>query len=116
MEHFNAPHNFGKLLEENASSKVVSSVTGDMVLLSLLIVADHIQEIRGTVFGCAASIAAVSVLTTLVVGKSLHEAEEFETGMLVEGMGGLPEAKLDCPALAVEALHQAIENYGVKNG
>lgn len=115
MDHFHSPRNYGILPEGNASSKVTSSVTGDIVFLSLSIMEGCIRDIRGAVFGCAASIAAVSLLTTLVKGCSLDEADQITETQLIETMGGLPEAKLECTTLAIEALRQAMENYGAKN-
>ena len=61
--------------------------------------------------GCAAAIASASMLSTMAIGKSLEEAKQLTGEVIVAALGGLPEAKLHCAALAADALQEAIKVY-----
>lgn len=63
------------------------------------------------IFGCVAAIAASSITTELVKGKSLEEALRLTDSDITIALGGLPENKLHCSALGATALKNAIENY-----
>lgn len=63
------------------------------------------------IFGCVAAIAASSITTELVKGKSLEEALRLTDSDITIALGGLPENKLHCSVLGATALKNAIENY-----
>lgn len=72
--------------------------------------------VRGfAVHNCAAAIATSSILTTMVKGKTLKEAEKITNNAVVEAAGGLPPIKIHCSVLTADALKKAIENYRQKN-
>jgi NifU-like protein involved in Fe-S cluster formation len=68
--------------------------------------------VRGfAVHNCGAAIATSSIITTMVKGKPLSEAEKITDQAIVTALGGLPPAKLHCSLLATDALKKAIANY-----
>jgi len=71
--------------------------------------------VRGfVVHNCGAAIATSSIITTMVKGKPLEEAEKISEKAIAEALGGLPPVKFHCSVLAAEALKKAIENYRKK--
>ena len=114
IEHFNKPQNTGYIRDCDAEARVSGSSCDDMIFLYLSLADAYIREAKAKTFGCAAAIASASMLTTMLPGKTLEEAKEICSEKIVESLGGLPEAKLDCAALAAEALMQAIRNYEEK--
>lgn len=70
---------------------------------------DKIEDIKFETLGCAAAIASSSVLTDMVKGKTLEYAEKVTKDDVAEKLGGLPEHKVHCSLIAVDALHDAIE-------
>ncbi len=84
---------------------------GDTVRLSIRVVADQIEEAKFKAQGCVAAIAASSMLTELIEGRSLDEALAITREDLVQGLGGLPERKVRCSLTGLEALHGAIKDY-----
>lgn len=61
--------------------------------------------------GCAPSIAAGSVLTELMRGRSVYEAREIRPGDIEEALGGLPPIKRHCALLASRAARLAVSNF-----
>jgi nitrogen fixation NifU-like protein len=62
-------------------------------------------------YGCAANIAAASIMTEMIKGKSLEEAWNIDWKTITEELGGLPSVKYHCGVLAVGALRRAIRKY-----
>ena len=56
------------------------------------------------------------MVTELVKGKSLEDAELISKRSVAEALDGLPPAKMHCSNLAADALHDAIKNYREKHG
>ena len=112
IDHFQNPRNVGELPEANAQASVTNPVCGDVLQLMLHIVDGRIADVRFKTFGCEAAIAASSLLTELVKGKSLAEAHDITPDEITAALGGLPKVKLHASALAEEALKEALERYG----
>ena len=111
LDHFEHPRNNGVLEGANAVGYMTNPVCGDALVLMLRIEDERIEEARWQSDGCAASLAASSLLTELVLGKSLVEASEITREAVVEALGGLPASKLHASVLAADALHHALAEY-----
>lgn len=59
--------------------------------------------------GCPSSVAASSVLCSVVTGRTVNQAKMLEARDLISIMGGIPEGKERFAAMAVEALAKALE-------
>lgn len=69
------------------------------------------MDIKFKTFGCAAAIAASSMITEMAMGKTLQEALRIKNEDVAEALGGLPPKKLQCSNIAADALHKAIADY-----
>lgn len=109
---------------EGAASYVSNAATlhncGDIMRLFIKVEKkkgkDYIKDIRFQTLGCATAIASSSMLTTMVKGKPLDEAEKITRRAVADELGGLPPIKLHCSVLAADALKKAIEDYRKKEG
>jgi len=111
LEHFRSPRNVGRMDSADGFGEQVSEICGDHMLLYLKIADGRISDINFLSLGCAASIASGSILTEMVKGKALQEAERVTTQDIVDALGGLPEPKIHCSVLAADCLRKAIEDY-----
>ncbi len=111
IDHFLEPHNVGDMEEADGMGMACNFQDGDTVRLSIRVVDGQIEEARFKVQGCVAAIAASSMLTELVEGRSLDEALAITQEDLVQSLGGLPERKVRCSLTGLEALREAIEDY-----
>jgi nitrogen fixation NifU-like protein len=111
IDHFKNPRNQGSMDAPDASAQVGNPVCGDIMKLYLKIVDNRIEDIKFETLGCVAAIANTSVLTELAKGKTLEEAKQINRDMVVAELGGLPDVKIHCSMLAIDALHNAIKEY-----
>lgn len=109
LKHFKNPHNQGKIENPTVVGNAGSEICGDTMSLYLIVDNDIIKDVKFETLGCAAAIASSSVLTDLVKGKSLDEAMKITKQAVVDELNGLPENKVHCSLLAVDALRSAIE-------
>jgi nitrogen fixation NifU-like protein len=74
LDHYKAPHHAG--LREPYESEVhhVNPTCGDEVTLRVHVVDGVVEDVSYEAEGCSISQAATSVLTDLVIGKSVDEA------------------------------------------
>lgn len=114
MEHFKDPHNQGVIEDADAVGQDGNPVCGDVMKIYLKVEDDVIVDAKFETLGCAAAIAVSSALTDLAIGKTLDEAMEITKDGVVEDLGGLPEQKVHCSMLGVDALKKAIESYQKK--
>ncbi len=114
IDHFERPRNSGTLEDANAVGYMTNPVCGDTLLLMLRVDGERVVDVRWQSDGCAASIAASSLVSELASGASLEEADAITREALVEALGGLPASKLHASVLAADALHHALANYREK--
>ncbi|HOV34730.1 MAG TPA: Fe-S cluster assembly scaffold protein NifU [Candidatus Dojkabacteria bacterium] len=111
MDHFMNPRNVGVIKNPDAVGEVGNPVCGDIMRIFLKIKDDIITDIKFQTFGCGAAIATSSMVTEMVKGKSIEEAEKVTNMDVAKALGGLPPIKMHCSNLAQQALKSAIEDY-----
>ncbi len=77
LDHNKNPKNYGELPSCNHCSEGYNPLCGDRVKIYLLVEDGLIKEVRFTGNGCAISKASASVMTTLLKGKTVAEAEQL---------------------------------------
>jgi nitrogen fixation NifU-like protein len=115
IEHFKNPHNQGEMKDADVVGQAGNPVCGDVMKMYLKINKNVIKDIKFETLGCAAAIAVSSSLTDLVKGKTLGEALKINKNDIVKDLGGLPQPKIHCSMLGIEALHKAIKEYKAHN-
>jgi nitrogen fixation NifU-like protein len=75
---------------------------------------NRIIDAKFKTFGCGSAIAASSLATEWLKGKSLDEAVTIDNMDLVEELN-LPPVKIHCSVLAEDAIKSAINDYRSKN-
>ena len=116
LDHFTNPRNMGEIADASAVAEVGNPACGDLMKLYLKIENGTITDAKFKTFGCSAAIAASSMTTELIIGKSVDEASRLSNEAVAEALGGLPPTKRHCSVLAEDALRAALEDYAKKQG
>jgi len=112
MEHLRHPKNMGEMKNPDGMATVGNPTCGDIMRLFLRIEKKkgqkYVKDAKFQTLGCGAAIATSSMVTTMIKGKSLKEAEKITQKTLDDALGGLPSSKTHCALLAADALKKAI--------
>ena len=113
LDHFDKPRNLGSMDKEDANvgtGIVGAPECGDVMKLQIRVENNRIVEAKFKTFGCGSAIAASSLATEWIKGKTLSEAEEIKNTDIVEELS-LPPVKIHCSVLAEDAIKAAISDY-----
>jgi nitrogen fixation NifU-like protein len=111
IDHFTNPRNAGDLEDPDGVGEVGAASCGDVMKMSIKVRDGRISEARFKTFGCGSAIAASSMATELIKGRTVEEALRFSRQEVIDALGGLPPAKVHCSLLVEEALKSALNDY-----
>jgi nitrogen fixation NifU-like protein len=111
LDHLSNPRNIGTIEFPDGIGHTGNVSDGDKITIHIKVENNIIADIKLKVFGCGAAIASGSMLTELVLGRTLEEALAITNDDVADALGGLPAHKLLCSNIAATALHYAIEDY-----
>lgn len=110
LEHIEHPRNVGDLPPPAIVVEVVNGACGDCIRLSLEMEQGRITQAKMMAYGCPPTLAAASILTELISGKTCVEAAQLVSADIVAALMGLPRGKTHAADLAIEALQTALSN------
>lgn len=128
IDHFENPRNMGEIKDADGVGEVGNLKCGDVMHVFLRVkkreiknqiskikkMEEYIDDIKFKTLGCAAAIAASSMMTELAKGKSLEEAEKISRDDINDSLGKLPAQKYHCSILSADAIKKAIDDYRKK--
>lgn len=118
LDHYNNPRNVGKFdpNEDNIGTGMVGApACGDVMRLQIKVDDNGIiEDAKFKTYGCGSAIASSSMVTTMLKGMTLGEAQEIKNTQIVEELS-LPPVKIHCSVLAEDAIKAAVNDYTGKN-
>jgi len=114
LDHFENPQNMGSLDKDSpdvGTGIVGAPECGDVMKLQIKVdKQQRICDAKFKTFGCGSAIAASSLATEMIKGRTLEEAKQIKNTDIVEELS-LPPVKIHCSVLAEEAIQAAVEDY-----
>jgi NifU-like protein len=112
LKQFKEQKNAGEIENPDGRAEIGNASCGDALTLTFKLDDEgRIADAKFLTYGCVSAIAASSMLTQMIIGLTLDEALKITNKDIADRLGGLPEAKMHCSVMGMEALHAAIANY-----
>lgn len=111
VDHFTNPRNIGELAGANVRAFVGNPVCGDQILLTAHVRDGVVVDLRFQAFGCSASLAVASLLTTVLKGSAVDRAAALDADEVEELTGGLAPDQRHVAALAADVAHRLAANF-----
>ena len=107
-DHFEHPRNVGEIDAPDATARAGNPVCGDEVTVTLRVSDGVVREMRFRAFGCHATVAATSLLSERVAGRTVAEAMAVSTAELRGWFEAFPAGKGHAAEVAIDALRRAL--------
>jgi nitrogen fixation NifU-like protein len=111
QDHFANPRNVGVIDNADADALVSNPACGDTMHLYLRIADNRIVEAKFKTMGCPAAIAASSITTEMLIGRTVEEALQLTRAEVSRALGGLSPQKVHCSVLSEDAIKAAMRKY-----
>ena len=107
LEHYTHPHHYGTLEHPDISHEESNPLCGDRVRFDIQLDGDGqtIKDVRFSGVGCAISKASASMLTDLIIGKTLDEIRTLAKEDVLDELGiELGPVRLKCALLPLKVV------------
>ena len=111
MDHYRNPRNVGKIDNADAVGEAGSLACGDSLKIYLKIENGIVTDAKFQTFGCGSAVASSSILTEMIIGKTVEEVKKITNKDIADQLGGLPPEKMHCSVMGYEALEDALQNF-----
>jgi nitrogen fixation NifU-like protein len=117
LDHYENPRNVGTMDKDSpdvGTGMVGAPACGDVMKLQIEVHEGVITDAKFKTYGCGSAIASSSLVTELLKGMTLDEAQAIKNSAIAEELA-LPPVKIHCSVLAEDAIKSAIADYRKKN-
>ena len=117
LDHYENPRNVGSFDKEDptvGTGMVGAPACGDVMKLQIKVGENGIiEDAKFKTYGCGSAIASSSLVTEMLKGRTLDEAQAIKNTSLVEELA-LPPVKIHCSVLAEDAIKAAVADLKSK--
>ena len=111
LDHYRHPRNVGKIENADLIGEAGSLACGDSLKLYIKLEGNVIKDAKFQTFGCGSAVASSSILTEMIIGKTIEEAAKITNKDIAHELDGLPQEKMHCSVMGHEALEDALKKY-----
>ena len=115
MDHYRNPRNVGTIDNADMVGEAGSLACGDSLKIFIKLDGNKVVDAKFQTFGCGSAVAASSILTEMIIGKTIDEVKKITNKDIADELGGLPPEKMHCSVMGRESLEDALKNYYGEN-
>lgn len=109
QEHYRNPRNLGRIANPTCYARTYWDDAMLEFYASLAPENNMIEEMTFRAIGCAGTLAAGSVLTEWLKGRTVAEAKAISPDFVLELLQGLPEERVYCAHFAAQTIHETFK-------
>jgi len=113
LDHYENPRNVGSMDKNDkdvGTGMVGAPACGDVMKLQIKVKDNIVEDAKFKTYGCGSAIASSSLVTEMLKGKTIEQAQAIQNMEIVEELA-LPPVKIHCSVLAEDAIKSAIADY-----
>lgn len=116
LDYYRNPRNYGKIDSPDITIRDSNPLCGDEIEIHVKFDGDKIKDVKFTGKGCAISQASASMLTEMIMGKSLEDVKKVGKEDILESLGlpNLGPARIKCALLSLKTLKLGVYSYVVE--
>ncbi len=113
LDYYKNPRNRGSIESPDAKAKDSNPLCGDVVEMQLKFADGKVSDIKFNGDGCAISQASASMLTEMVMGKSIEDVRKIDKTVLLDNLGSpnLGAVRIKCALLPLKVMKTAVYDY-----
>ncbi|MGH9965324.1 MAG: Fe-S cluster assembly sulfur transfer protein SufU [Nitrososphaeraceae archaeon] len=113
LDHYRNPRNKGRISDADVSFHDSNPLCGDEIDIYLKVEDNIVKDVKFEGRGCAISQASASMLTEMVMNKSLTSIKELDKDDILENIGllNLGPARIKCALLSLKVLKMSMVEY-----
>jgi nitrogen fixation NifU-like protein len=116
LDHFLNPRNAGLMRNPDGVGQDEYAGCGDLARFFLRVREGRAMELRFQTYGCGPTIAAASVASELMTGRSVDDLLHVKPEEIERALDGLPEDRKHAAEVAAGALRAAARDYRRREG
>ena len=113
LDYYRNPRNYGKIDSPDISIRDSNPLCGDELEIHVKFDRDKVKDVKFTGKGCAISQASASMLTEMIMGKSLDDMKKIGKEDILDSLGlpNLGPARIKCALLSLKTLKLGVYSY-----
>ncbi len=111
IDHLSNPRNVGVIENPDGFGHLGDPSNGLDLELYIRVKDNTITDARFKAFGCATTIATVSMVSEMLEGRSLEQALDISDKEIAEALDGLPPSRMHCAGIGRKLIKSALEDF-----
>ncbi len=110
LDYYKNPRNYGRIENPDIKARDNNPLCGDEIEMEIKLSENKVKEAKFNGHGCAISQASASMLTEMLVGKTLEELKNIKKEDIVKLLGiEISPVRLKCALLSLGVLRLGLE-------
>ncbi len=112
LDYYRNPRNYGRLTSSDIEEYDINPLCGDELSIAIKLDGNRIEDIKFNGKGCVISQVSASMLTEMVLHKSLKDVIKLNKKSILDSLGiELSPARLKCALLSLKVLKTGVYKY-----